>query len=333
MVTGGWRRQTHRRALIVFDQLRAALDHAPDRTAAEAFLDEPDNPYLGLLDDLYGEDYQLARLMDLSDLLVHAEGPDLREPMPALRATTWLCETSNKHLRNLAASTMELVTRTPVNILKRQINLRLTGIAPGSLYAGFRLLPSGDAGLLANAQDPVFEAARHAVRQLASVPGFIREDQLSSEIAEAIPDAAIRDASLTAAFHLAPTGKLGIHTLALSVPGDTPHELGQPERVVLREALQQPRLQGEKQGRFIGEVRLVNLDSARLHLRSPEFGVIRCVLPAVDRQSAKSLIGETVAISGRYEADEDNRPRLLLVDSLDAIDVLRQPEQISAFGP
>lgn len=326
MVTTGWRHQTHRRAMIVFDQLQAALRTAPDAAQASAFLAQPDNPYFALLDRLYGEDYQLGRLLDTSDLIVHAEGPSLPDALPALRATTWLCETSNRHLRRLLAATMDLSARSRRTI-KRGLDLRLTGFAPGSLYAGFRLVPSSS-GLFGAEDDAAYHEAREALRGLPQVPRYIGDDALLPDITLAMPDPAVRDASLVAAFHLSPTGKLGVHTLALSTPGDAPSELSQRERVVLRDALSQPSAAGMTPGRFVGEVREMDMDKTRFHLRGVQgVGAVRCVLPDVDRESAKALIGETVSVSGRYATDGEGRPRLLLVDGLDAIRVIDQPKQ------
>lgn len=327
MVTN-WQHQTHRRAMIVFDQLRAALACAPSEEARAAFLADPGNPYLDLLDGLYGEDFQLARLLDLSDLVVRAEGPELRDPMPALRATTWLCDVANKQLRHLIVATMDLGEHERRRVA-RNINLRLTGLAPGSLYAGFRLLPEHDEDLLDAALEAAYADARGAMQDLSKIPSYIDNDRVSPDIAGVLPDPAVRDASLLAAFHLSPTGKLGIHTLGLSVPGAEATELGQRERVVLREALRRPDLADGHAGKFIGEIRELDMDKTRFHLRGVSgVGTLRCVLPEVpDSRQAKALMGETVAVSGRYATDAAGRPRLLLVESLDAIRVIPQPAQ------
>jgi hypothetical protein len=264
----------------------------------------------------------------LSDLVVHAEGPDLRDPMPALRATTWLCEVANKHLRQLAVATMDLADHDKRQIA-RNINLRLAGLAPGSLYAGFRLLPEREDDLLSIEQGSAYDDARTAMQSLALVSEFVGDDGLLPDIAEAIPDPAVRDASLNAAFHMAPTGRLGVHTLGLSVPGAESGELGQRERVILRDALRRPELADGKRGRFVGEVRELDMDKTRFHLRGVSgVGTLRCVLPEIPQsREAKSLIGETVSVTGRYAADPQGRPRLLLIDSFDAIKVIERPNQ------
>lgn len=327
MVKTLWRHQTHRRAMIVFDQLRAALNGAPSEEAAQAFLAQPHNPYLTLLDRLYGEDYQFARLLDTSDLVVHAEGPSLSDALPALRATTWLCATTNKHLLRLMSATMDLAADYTRRRGERAIDLRLTGIAPGSLYAGF-LLVAPDDGLLEAVEDSAYNDAKQALHGLPSVSRFVGDEAMLPGFSDAIPDPALRDVSVVAAYHLAPTGNIGIHTLELSIPGESPSELGQHERVVLRNALRQPELNTTKTGRFVGEVREVDLDKTRFHLRGVSgIGTLRCVLPEVDRASATHLIGERVAVSGRYAVDADGRPRLLLIDSHAGIEVLATPKQ------
>ena len=52
------------------------------------------------------------------------------------------------------------------------------------------------------------------------------------------------------------------------------------------------------------------------------------MLPEVpDSRQAKALMGETAAVQGRYATDALGRPRLLLVESLAAIEVIHAPEQ------
>jgi hypothetical protein len=313
--------------MIVFDQLQAALKVAPTKDAADGFLAQPNNPYFALLDRLYGEDYQLGRLLDTSDLIVHAEGPSLADALPVLRATTWLCTITNKQLRRLAGATMDLAADDSRRRVERAIDLRLTGIAPGSLYAGF-LLIAPEAGLLEGVEDPAYSDAKQALQGLPMVSRFVGDEAMLPGFAEAIPDPALRDASVVAAYSMAPTGKIGIHTLELSVPGERPSTLGQRERVVLRDAMRRPDRQATKPGRFVGEVREMDMDKTRFHLRHVAgVGTLRCVLPDVDRESAKTLIGETVAVSGRYATDGEGRPRLLLIDGVEAIHVIDEPKQ------
>lgn len=320
-----WQHQTHRRARVVFEQLQAALQSAPDDAAREQFMAQEGNPYFALLDKIYGEDYQVARLLDTSDLVVHAEGPELSNAMPALRATSWLCDITNQQLRNLILATMDLS-----KITKRKasgaINLRLTGLAPGSLYAGFKLLPGHADDLFDPETESAYGDARAAMQGIAQIPTFIDDERLLPDLAEIMPDPAIRDASLMAAYHMAPSGKLGIHTLGLLVPGTPASELGQRERVVLREALHHPLIENWKFGRFVGEIRELDIDKTRFHLRDvPDIGSLRCVVPdGWDRHQVKSIMAEWIAASGRYLMDATGRPRLLYVEQ---IDVLPRPQQ------
>lgn len=322
-----WQIQTHLRARIVLDQLRAALDAAPDEAARADFLARADNPYFALLDRLYGEDYPLARLLDRSDLVVHAEGPELADAMPALRATAWLCEAANRELRHLVLATMDL-SRPVRRKVAGAINLRLTGLAPGSLYAGFALKPIDTSGLLDPDQEPGYLEGRAALQGLARIPAFIDDERLLPGIAEAMPDPAVRDASLLAALNLAPTGRMGIHTLGLAVPGAPSAGLGPRERVVLRQALHRPALTDGKPGRFVGEVRALDIDKTRFHLRDvPGVGALRCVMPEDwGRAQIKAITAELVAVTGRYLSDADGRPRLMVVEHLDVLARPRQTE-------
>lgn len=47
----------------------------------------------------------------------------------------------------------------------------------------------------------------------------------------------------------------------------------------------------------------------------PEAGdVVRCILPAMQADQARRLLGHAMAVTGRYEADREGRPRLMYVE-------------------
>lgn len=329
MVNNAWQHRAHRRAAIVFEQMEAARRLA-EEAKTQGWAGAPDDvddllersPYMGLLDRLYGEDFQLAILLDRSDLLLHAEGPAAHDALPALRAATWLCDVADRQLRHLVLATMDLAEPAR-RAVSGAIDLRLTGMAPGSLYAGFKLMPPDDDLLPGDEQDAFHQALR-ALRALPILPRYIDDDAISPALAEAMPDPAVRDASMLAAYHLAPTGRRGIHTLGISVPGGAPSELGQRERVVLQDALRRPPLKGGIAGKFVGEVREFDLDKTRFHLRGvPDVGALRCVM-AADRVQAKRLLGEQVEVTGSYATDDKGRPRLMLVEE---VRILTPPQQ------
>lgn len=313
-----WQHQTHKRAALVHDQLRAAWSLVQSQMSEDEFFSS-DNALLELLDKIYTEDFPLARLMDGADLIVHAEGPGVSDHEPRLNIVTWLCESVGRNLRALMLATAQLTSLSP-NTIRRHYELRLAGIAPGSLYIGFAVSPPPAGGLLqaiTDELDPAYEAARDAIRSLSVVPQFVSDTEVRGEIVERLPDPAVRDASLMAAYQLAPSGKRGINTLEISSTDSAGKRetgiLDARDRIVLRETVRhRPVMRSAKSGTFEGEVREVDLDTQRFKLKTKD-ALIRCAF-AMEVKQAKQFLGATVRVSGQYEASADGRPRLLRAD-------------------
>lgn len=319
-----WVEQLHAKASIVHDQIMAAKEmhklSGADTSGIAA-------TYWQLLEKLYTEDLPFARLLDTSDILLHAEGPDACDVLPTLHAVNWLCQTAEKQLKLLAKATFDL-SDADASRLSKNIDLRLTGLAPGSIYAGFRLQEPESSSLFDSETEPVFTLIKDTISRLPDIPGFIGDETISAGIREAIPDSAIRDAMLNAAMHLAPSGRIGIHTVELSSPltHRPKAELSQRERIVIREALKRPKLTSPKTGSFIGQIREIDLDAKRFHLRGiKDCGTLRCILPDHYKESDyKAILGDMTKITGSYEEDKNGKPRLLLVENIERIP---QPKQ------
>jgi len=329
MVKKDWQHQTHRRAAIIFDQMRLAmeaLERAGKMTPDEFFALE-NNGYLAKLDELYAEDFQLARLLDESDLILHAEGPAVSQPLPDLRATTWLYETADRQLRELSVAPMMLPDKES-RVIRNKIDLRMTGMAPGSIRAGFKLMPPHD-DLFDGQAETVTHSIRNRMHKLTLLPEYIREGEIDSMVHELFSDPVELDTTIQVAHDLSPTGRRGIDVVEMSVPGERPARLSPHERNVLRQAIQRPDLENRKHGRFVGEIREFDLDKSRFHLRNiAGVGTLRCVLnEAPDKARVKELIGETVRVTGDYEEDRNGRPRLILVER---IKIIGQPRQAEA---
>ncbi|PJK07970.1 hypothetical protein CO610_07340 [Lysobacteraceae bacterium NML95-0200] len=262
--------------------------------------------------------FPLERILEKSDLVLHAEGPAVRDAAPQLTAFNWLSSKTNQSLRKLAGEMFNLQEKDEKR-LRKAIDLRLTGMAPGSLYLGFALAPPTQ-DIIPASDEPVFLQLKEVFRSLPELTDAIDDEEVTPLAAEIVPDAAERDASLTALYNLAPTGKVGIHTLDISSPGRTGGTLSQRERTVLHTALKRPDLISRKRGIFTGEVREIDLDRQRLHLRETNSGrILRCVLPMLDRGQAKAVLGEFARVSGEYEPDRNGVPRLMLVEDLEPI--------------
>lgn len=309
----------HHRAALIHEQMERAWSLVQHEISRDDFLG-PSNPYFKLLDRLYTEDYPLSRLLDSSDLVFHAEGPAAKDAMPTLHAVNWLIGSAEKQVRALARALFDLTMPIMARKIAQGIDLRMTGFAPGSIYAGLRLEPDfpdllGDPEL-----EPVFMAVRESIRRLPIIPGFVGNEALDTGIYEAIPDPAQRDAGLTAAFHLSPTGRYGIHTVEIFSPGEKPAELSQRERVVIRDALNRPKMRTSQHGKFVGVVREVDLDKSRFHIRVSGIGSLRCILPDFTASRARPLLDSLVEVTGEYEVDAEDRPRLMFVTHIEPIE-------------
>jgi hypothetical protein len=319
-----WVEQLHAKASIVHDQIMAAKEM---QKLSGVDTSGVATTYWQLLEKLYAEDLPFAHLLDTSDILLHAEGPAASDVLPTLHAVNWLCQTAEKQLKLLAKATFDL-SDVDANRLANKIDLRLTGLAPGSVYAGFRLQAPESSGLIDGEAEPIFILIKDTITRLPEIPGFIGDETINASIREAIPDSAIRDAMLNAAMHLAPTGKIGIHTVELSSPlTHRPRaELSQRERIVIREALKRPKLASPKTGSFVGQIREIDLDAKRFHLRGvKDCGTLRCIFPDHYKESDfKEILGDITKITGSYEEDKNGKPRLLLVEKIERI---HQPKQ------
>lgn len=312
-----WVNQVHAKASILHDQIMAAKEM--QRLSGVDTSLVADN-YRELLERLYTENLPLANLLDTSDILLHAEGPATSGHTPSLHAFNWLCQTAEKQMRLLAKTTFDL-SEGDARRLANKVDLRLTGMAPGSIYAGFKIQHTETAPLIEGSDEAIFKIIKETITQLPIIPEFIGDEVISGHINDVIPDSAIRDAMLMATMNLAPTGQLGIHTVELSSPSTHKPSAGlsQRERVVIREALKKPTLNNQKQGSFVGEIREIDLDAKRFHLRGINgVGTLRCILPEHYRENdSKTILGDMANVSGQYECNADGRPRLLIVSDIE----------------
>lgn len=261
---------------------------------------------------LVEEGLPLARLLDNSDLMFHAEGPGAEHDMPWLTSVTWLTGTVEKNLRKMSAFVLDLLGADG-NKLARGLDIRMTGMAPGSIWIGTRILPPSS--VLLPDDDQLIERLMSAMTNLPRIAAYINDETVLESVREVVPDPAMRDASLQAMYNMAPTGNKGIHTLELSAKSKGTARLSQRERVVLREALRKP-LGKSRHGTFVGEVRAADLDKTRFHLRTREF-TLRCTTDNLSASMASSLFSGPVKVTGSYESDREGRPSLLRVESVE----------------
>jgi hypothetical protein len=223
------------------------------------------------------------------------------------------------------------MTQRENKMAARHLDLRLTGLASGSLYAGFCLEAThtdpAQTAIDDEADRTTLEWLRSSMHALPVVPQFVEVDRLDRQIVEALPDPALRDAAILAAFELAPTGQRDIHTIHISAPLSTdsrahsPRPLGQKERVVLRHALKsEPVMLRARKGSFIGLLRAIDLDTDRVIVRniSDELPALRGVLRN-GAHTAKALLDKQVRVTGQFDSDADGRPRLMRIDVVELV--------------
>lgn len=308
-----WTEQLEYKASLIADQMRTAAKLVGRFGTPE---DNPVEPYVAMLRKLY-EELPAARVLDSADIVLRAEGPGATHDLPWLGALNWVTVTAEKSIRSLSAMSLDLLGAQG-NSLARKLDLRLSGVAQGSLMIGVKLMPPG-ADLLPADFDLIDSVAKQLGR-LPEITRFIDDEGLRPGIEEATPDPALRDVQLSTLLRFSPTGRKGIHTLEISSNSCGVASLSQRERVVLREVTAHPDMRQSKQGEFIGEVREADLDKTRLHLRGvKDIGTLRCVLPTLTDSHVRAIFGKQVRVKGRYQCDRNGRPRLLVVESIEPI--------------
>lgn len=322
---GEWVEQVHHRARLIHDQIASVIEWAPqtnvDATAAML-------PYQKLLERLYLEELPYAKLLDDSDLVVHAEGSATETEEPRVSALAHLLEQLREESRKIA----KVVAGVGRDEKANNIDLLLSGLAHGSLVIGLRVAPPADdprQTSLIREDEPVFQAIRTAIQSLSVIPHFITSNGMSDDFAKVITDPAVRDASLVAVQRLSPTGRIGIDRISISAPGRNEGQLTPVDRKNLRGILSHPKLKRSGVGTFEGVVRELDLDARRFEIRHVEgIGAIRCVFTELRAENARKWLDREVRVHGVYEADSDGRPRFL---SVDTIEVLQTPDSADLF--
>lgn len=328
----------HQRAAILLNQIALAMQaQQSEGVDMSGFI----ATYQRKLQEVYSEDLPLAMLRDTSDVILHAEGPAARHHAAGSGMVAWLCAEAERRIRQLGMAALK-TNGVAAAAAGQDLRVLLNGLAPGSLYLGFSV---DSAQRMAESQmqlneyvgqtDTPLDEIREAVCTLPMVYDFVDDESVNRNIFDAISDPQVRDASLMAAYHLSPTGRRGIHTIEISVPrsGNKPAPFTARERTVLREsAMRAPLMQHVQAGVFVGELREIDLDAKRFHLRNvPGIGGIRCVLGNLNADTARRLIGHGVKVSGEYEADANGRPRLMRVQSVEPYQIQQSMPIVDSY--
>lgn len=260
----------------------------------------------------------LARIMDQSDLVMHAEGPGAAQGMPWLSALNWICSTAETGIKRLSSSFFDL-SGADGKKLARNLDLRLPGMAPGSIWIGVKVEPPGSDLFPEDKQ--LIGSLTAQIHKLPNIVRFIDDEGLRAGVQEEVSDPALLDVQLETLYKLSPTGRRGIHTLEISSRDSGSASLSQRERVVLKNTIDKPSLKSTKDGVFIGLMHEADLDKSRLHLKDVSgVGTLRCIMPTLTASHARAMFGGLVKAEGKYKTDKDGRPRLLLVESITPVE-------------
>lgn len=324
---GAWTETVEAKARIIHGQISAARALA-ERNGYDP--DKVDGPYLELLGQLYRDEYLFAELVDNSDLVAHFEGPAVAAKVPTISIVTSMCTALREQIRRVAMSIAGLEAKKRLT-WPTELDPHLSGMAPGSLVVGVSVqAEESDAqegqATLPDVSGPVLEAVRNAVKSIAIVTQHVHDDGIDEGINEDCPDPAVRDTVVVAASQLAPTGRRGIDRLSLygqDAPGRAAVPLTRKSRKVLKGEVRKP-VRATGSGRFRGVVRAIDLDARRFEIRSvDDIGAIRCIYGSDRDALAKEILDKVVTVAGEYEAQPDQRPRLIQVSTMKVVDAPR----------
>jgi len=323
-----WRELTTKRAELIHQQLGALQQLVSGNGGDEDLLQSACAPYYQMLEKLYLEEMPLAKALDESDLLLHLEGDAVEEARPKLSLINGLFGDMRKQvggLIKLLAGALRDDLAMP-----KEIDLGLSSFARGSLYLGF-CLPEPGKGQTFLPGDPFLQAAEDSLRTLGLAAGIVEEADPMAGLESEMPDPAVRDAALSALARLAPSGRKGIHSVALTgrcLPGRRWHTLTPEHRHLIRGLMERPVLSDEP-FTYRGTVREIDLDARRLDLRGLELitdgkaepvakpAALRVAYPEELARQAKSWLDRPITVTGRVESYR-GVPRLLHGDDVTA---------------
>lgn len=329
---GDWLEALEGKARIIHGQMAVAQS-----LAKTCGLDPEDiaRPYYELLNELYRDEFDFARLVDSADLVTRFVGPAL-ENGPTMAIVTSVCTDLRGEIRNIAKSIVGLSGEETVRWPSR-FDPRLAGLSPGSLVLGITIqCPSENDGPgqsdIPGMSESLVEAIRGAVRSVATVARHVRKGDVDTDaLQSAFPDPAVRDTVMLTASKLAPTGRRGIDSVSFYA-GETGAQaapLTRASRHALRQALDRPIRVGSE-GSFEGVVRAVDFDARRFEIRSVEgVGTIRCMYQTDQDSEVASILDTRVQVSGSFEALPNRKPRFIAVESISRVrdpqgDLLKQ---------
>ena len=325
--TDSWKQILDGKVNTLLDQISYIKSELAGSEFDESVVEEMCRPYTAMLQEIYQEEYPLAYAIENSDLVVRIEGIGVEKDSPRLSLISSYFGKVRKQVTNIAKALANL--EEGGRRLPKQFDLTLSAFAKGSLVLGFSLPTlqdieedAGNQPTLFGENDPLYLAAREAMKTLGVVSHFVGENASKEEIAAAIPDAKVRDVALAALNDLVPSGRQGI--TAVSLAGK---EVGNFEQVTLtkqtkeavRKVLEHP-VVSEERVSFHGQVREIDLDAKRLelrHIENLEVNEVRCIYKNYTDDEASEWLNKNVAVIGVVERNANGKARLMEIESIE----------------
>lgn len=309
-----WADHVRSQARLIIDQIADLRRRMPSEAKTTAL-----ESYYAMLEELFDRDLRLAQLRDGSDLLLRAEGEAfLHDPKVQLVSAIF----SNVTNQVTGLTKAILGVREDGRLTPASVDLGLSGIARGSLYFGLKAQPPGANAPLLGEVDSLYDSTRKALSIIDDVAHTVEhDDEVVSleEVSERVEDPRVRDAALLAVQRLAPSGRRGIDTLAISGQEQKPALLTAEHRRAIRESLVRPVIHGEELA-LSGYVREIDLDAHRFDLRGiddEQIRDVRCAYRHLPNIRARDLLGSYVRVHGLVERTADGVPRLVSVLDVD----------------
>jgi hypothetical protein len=290
------------------------------------------DPYFLRLENIYEEELPFIKALDDSDLLLCLQGRAVSVENPRVSLITGVFQKVRSQVASVAKSIAQLSESN--RKIPAQLDLGLSAYARGSLILGFTLPPpeglqypeQGQESLLRD-QDPLYKAARDAIRTIGIVTERITEspeNQVVDDIYRAVEDPEVRDAAITAVSFLSPSKRMGVESVSISGrEAFKGKRILTPEsKKILRPVLSSPVLKGEP-GSIIGEMREIDLDAKRFIVRNIEnetVSQLRCSYAFKPESHTRRYIGKKIIVKGKIERDANGRPRLMQVNSIEDFD-------------
>lgn len=325
-----WKDVLDYKARILYAQIAQLQQAVNEQGGGDELIEELCEPYVELLKSMYAEDYPLAKAIEESDLVIRLEGPAINRDSPRISIITGVFTQVRKQVANVAKAIAQISNSK--KRIPKEMDLGLSAFARGSLILGFTL-PSpeeieeeqGGQQSLLGEQDPLYQAARQAIRTIGVVTQHVAEGKPLADLSEFVPDAKVRDAALLAVESLAPTGRQGISSVGIT--GREIRALDSPPltsaiRDDIHIQLEHPVL-GEESVTFIGDVREIDLDLRRFelrHIENMEVNDVRCSYVDETDDEASEWLNRRVKVTGNVERDQSGKAKLLDAASVNVLD-------------